>query len=467
MKISFKIFVITYCLIMALTAVGGFWIINSLYNKELNRKIEETEQTMTMLTVYVSSLDGLPEQTYKKYSLLGFEHQIDTDDYNGMPPFVGNEKEWQAKNYLEGVISLYDGETVQGIAEKDDKYFVQVSRRIGDDYMTVYGSLEGVFGSREANYDLYRKTILVASVVVAIILFIFSYYITRPIAKITKAAEQISAGDYSVRVNESYRAMRSSEVQSLGVTLNEMASRTEDYIAALQNEARKQEDFVGNFTHEIKTPLTSIIGYADLLRSSEISQEKQYEYSNFIYREGKRLEQMSFHLLDLIVMGKTDFEMSRVSIAQVFKQLQAEAVFIEKKHDISIVINYDRGYVIAEPTLLIALLVNLLDNAGKASKKGSKVIVIGVKEENAYRLCVSDEGRGIPADQIDKIVEPFYMVDKSRARKQGGAGLGLALCNRIANIHGSKLNIVSTVDVGTDISITIPCAEDKEEFEDA
>lgn len=467
MKISFKIFVITYCLLMVMTAVGGFLIIDRLYNKELDRKVEETEQTMTMLTVYMSSIEALPEQTYKKYSLLGFERQMNTTDSSGMPPFVGTEEEWKNKNMLSSVETLCDGQSVKGIVQQEDMYFIQISRRFGDNYLSVFGSLDEVFQSRADNYDMYRKIILISSIVVAIILFGFSYYITRPITKITRAAEKISAGDYSVRVNESYRAMRSSEVQSLGMALNEMASRTEDYIEALQNEARKQEDFVGNFTHEIKTPLTSIIGYADLLRSGTISQDKQYEYSNFIYREGKRLEQMSFHLLDLIVMGKSDFEMVRVSVGQLFKQLQAEAVFIEKKYDISIMINYDRGYIIAEPTLLIAMLVNLLDNAGKASEKGSKVIVIGAMEKDKYRICVSDEGRGIPEDQIDKIIEPFYMVDKSRARKQGGAGLGLALCSRIADIHNSKLNIVSTVDVGTDISITLSCATDNEELEHA
>lgn len=462
MKISIKIFVITYCLLMVMTAVGGFLIIDGLYNKELKQNIEETEKTMNMLTVYISSIEGLPEQTYKRYSMLGFEQQMNVNDDSGMPPFVGTEDEWKAKNYLFSVGELYDGETVKGIVQKDNQYLVQISRRIGEDYLSVYGSLDEVFESRKANYAIYRKVILIASVVVAIIMFVFSNYIARPITIITRAAEKISAGDYSIRVNESYHAMRSSEVQSLGITLNELASRTEKYIDALQEEARKQEDFVGNFTHEIKTPLTSIIGYADLLRAGTVDQKKQYEYSNFIYREGKRLEQMSFHLLDLIVMGKTDFDLVRISVGQITKQLEAEARFIEKKYNISVVINFDRAHITAEPTLLIALLVNLLDNAGKASKKDGKVVVVGAKEDAVYRIGISDEGCGIPEDQLDKIIEPFYMVDKSRARKQGGAGLGLALCKRIADIHGSSLNIVSTVDVGTDISITIPCAGEKE-----
>ncbi len=465
MKISFKIFIMTYCLLMVLTAVGGFLIINNLYHSEYEQKVSETERTMNMLTIYISSIEDVPEQTYKKYSLAGFERQIGMTNNGEMTPFVGDYEMWEEKNRFSSVTDLKNGETVLGVVTVDGEQTLQISRRLDDYYLIVYGSLRDVFARRESNYQLYRKLILASSVVVAVILLVFSSFITRPISKITKAAEQISAGDYSVRVDESYRAMRSCEVQSLGITLNELASRTEDYIGALQNEARKQEDFVGNFTHEIKTPLTSIIGYADLLRSGNISQDKQYEYSNFIYREGKRLEQMSFHLLDLIVMDKADFELSRISIGSIFKQLQSEAVFIEKKYSISIVFRFDKAHVMAEPALLIAMLINLLDNAGKASQAGGKVMVIGVHEDKKYRICVSDEGYGIPEDQIDKIKEPFYMVDKSRARKQGGAGLGLALCTRIAKIHNSELNIVSTVGVGTDISVTISCAEDNKEIE--
>lgn len=465
MKISFKIFVITYCLIMALTAVGGFVLINSLYRSELNQKVEETEKNLKMLIAYVAVLDELPNQDYASVSLSSLRKQMNTTGSSETMPFIGEYNDWLQNNKISEIKNLDDGQVVTGISVKSEGAFVQVSGRRDDTYITAYGSLDKVLANRDRNYSLYRRIIIISSIVVGIILLIFTSYITYPIKKITKAADLISAGDYSVRVNDSYRSMRSVEVQRMGETLNQLASSTEDYIEALQNEARKQEDFVGNFTHEIKTPLTSIIGYADLLRAGSISQEKQYEYSNFIYREGKRLEQMSFHLLDLIVMGKTDFEMSRISVGQLFKQLQSEAVFIEKKYNVEIILNHEKAYIIGEPTLLIAMLVNLIDNAAKASKAGDKIIVIGAKDSESYSFCVSDQGRGIPEDQIDKITEPFYMVDKSRARKQGGAGLGLALCNRIAEIHNSKLFITSMVGEGTDISFKVLCEKDAKEEE--
>lgn len=100
------------------------------------------------------------------------------------------------------------------------------------------------------------------------------------------------------------------------------------------------------------------------------------------------------------------------------------------------------------------LLYNLIDNARKASDEGSVIHVLGTKIENSYMLCISDEGCGIPQEVLQRITEPFYMVDKSRARADGGAGLGLALCEKIARLHGTRLRFESDLGKGTQVSIT-------------
>lgn len=108
------------------------------------------------------------------------------------------------------------------------------------------------------------------------------------------------------------------------------------------------------------------------------------------------------------------------------------------------------------------LLYNLIDNACKASEPGSEIFLTGEHIDGFYRLSVRDCGRGIPAEEISKITEPFYMVDKSRSRKQNGAGLGLALCQEIAMIHGDSLHIQSQLGQGTCISFSVkevPCDE--------
>ena len=112
------------------------------------------------------------------------------------------------------------------------------------------------------------------------------------------------------------------------------------------------------------------------------------------------------------------------------------------------------------------LLYNLIDNACKARESGQPVTLTGYVDSDRYRFCVTDSGCGIAEDDLAKITEPFYMVDKSRSRSMGGAGLGLSICNEIAKLHGSTLEIVSEVGKGTDISFTVSLADNSEESED-
>ena len=109
-----------------------------------------------------------------------------------------------------------------------------------------------------------------------------------------------------------------------------------------------------------------------------------------------------------------------------------------------------------EQSLFITAIINFIDNACKASKKGNAVKVKGEKCEEMYKISVIDEGRGIPDTQLDKIMEPFYMVDKSRARKQGGAGIGLAICKQVAKLHGGYINVASIEGEGTTIFMCVP-----------
>ena len=136
-------------------------------------------------------------------------------------------------------------------------------------------------------------------------------------------------------------------------------------------------------------------------------------------------------------------------------------MFVGKKYNIDIDVSYEDAELFIEPSLLIAAVVNLTDNACKASDENAIVRIKGTRLDKTYKITVSDNGCGIPDDEIAKIIEPFYMVDKSRARKQGGAGLGLALCVKIADIHGGTLDIESEVGKGTDVTITIPLFADK------
>ena len=127
--------------------------------------------------------------------------------------------------------------------------------------------------------------------------------------------------------------------------------------------------------------------------------------------------------------------------------------------------SYEKHTVLVEKDLIITVLINLLDNAVKASEPGSRIEIFGKKEEDGYRFGVKDYGVGIPAEEVQKITKAFYMVDKSRSRSKNGAGLGLALCAEILTLHESRLCIDSTPGQGTTMSFLIQSDRKEEQHE--
>ena len=298
-------------------------------------------------------------------------------------------------------------------------------------------------------FAVYRRVILAMLACSSIVMFLICTWLAKPIRLLTGATRRMAQGDYSYRA----RKVSSDELGQLTVDFNSMANVLEDTIGELQEAVRSREDFIAAFAHELKTPLTSIIGYADLLRSRKLDEEKHFLSSNYIYTEGKRLENMSFRLLDIIVTKREAIDPQPVAAKVLFQYLKD--MFAGNKEQ-RIRFAFGSGTVYAEANLLKSVLLNLVDNACKASSEGGLVEVLGRRLEDAYAFQVKDYGVGIPEEELMKVTEAFYMVDKSRSRSRNGAGLGLALCVEILRLHGSELEIESRMGEGTCISFVIP-----------
>ena len=227
----------------------------------------------------------------------------------------------------------------------------------------------------------------------------------------------------------------------------------EKALASLEDAAEKREEFIASFAHELKTPLTAIIGYADMLRSKDMAPKPRFTAAGYIFSEGRRLEALSLKLMDIIVAGKSDFERRRMDAGYFIRDVAAVSVPSTGGDGLTLDMRWDRGEVAIEPDLFKTLLINLVDNARKASRKGQKVELYGKREEGGYAFYVKDYGRGMNPEEIEKITEPFYVIDKSRSRSQNGAGLGLAICQRIAELHGSKLEYESSPGKGTTVRV--------------
>ena len=177
--------------------------------------------------------------------------------------------------------------------------------------------------------------------------------------------------------------------------------------------------------------------------------------ANYIFNEGKRLEALSLKLLELMVLNRQDFERRRVNPRLLIEEIAGLMQPVMEKNQMTLRAAAQNSIVLIEPDLFKTLLVNLIDNARKASQEGGVIELLGKIDGRDYVFCVKDHGRGIPPEEIRKITEAFYMVDKSRARAQNGAGLGLALGDKIARMHGSRLEFRSIVGTGTIVCVRV------------
>lgn len=329
-------------------------------------------------------------------------------------------------------------------------------------YLAVHYNADDLMNLRE---EQVHSVILLHSITVAVctaVMLIVAWITSKPLVRLKRFTGIIGKGNYSRRA----KVTTLDEIGDLTVAFNEMAGAIEQQVTELEGSAKQQKDFVASFSHELKTPMTSIIGYADMLRSSELDEEDAFMAANFIYSEGKRLEAMSLKLMDLVVLDKNDFKLIRGYARRVLGHVVAVVTPMLEKAELQFYYEIEQQMILYEKDLLLTLVTNIVDNARKASSPGKRIWLTGRKVDKRYRIEVRDEGIGIPKEELSRITEAFYMVDKSRARAQHGAGLGLAIANRIALLHGDSLHFESERGKGTTVWFEVDIASRERRSDD-
>ena len=352
-----------------------------------------------------------------------------------------------------------EGGCLWRIFQQEEAYYLQVARAFtaGEDRYTLETTrdVSGLFAARQAQFATLRWVMAAAQLGGALLMGLLSYGVTRPVRQLSAAARRMARGEYAQRV----KVRGHDEIGELTENFDAMAQALEEKIQALEQVARQREEFVASFAHELKTPLTAMIGYADMIRSQQMDPEKAFRAANYIFTEGRRLESLSLKLLELTVMRRQDFSFRWTSTVWLIEGIQGFLEPVMEQYGMRLVCTVEEAGVYVDPDLIKTLLMNLVDNARKASESGSEIDIHGGREASGYRVTVTDHGRGIPQEELSKITEAFYMVDKSRARAQNGAGLGLALCQQIAEAHQTKLEFASRLGEGTQVSIVLRMAQ--------
>lgn len=452
MKLSFKFFCIAYLVVLLSTGLGGSYIIKNINDTLWNTQVERVnvavnyaaDSFMAFADVSYNEISG----SQKNDAIRQIKSTLDSS--------VSDIDIYTSKTVNSQYTSMNENECTATFVKKENRLLMESVCKLNigseDYYLFVYSDFTEIQNQRDLFWSRYGIVVICISVISGLLLFALARKITKPLNKLTKIADEIARGNYGKKVEITGLDY---EISTLSESINSMSSAIEQKIKEIREELEKRNIFVADFTHEMKTPMTTIIGYAQMLRSYDLDKMEKDQAAEAIYNEAKRLEKLSLQLLELYVYQNENVEMERIDLFEVGEQLKATLKYLSEKYDVKFSIDFEKEIVSANSVLFLSLLYNLADNAFKASKPQTSIRIYSKTTSAAVEIYVADEGRGIAKENIKLLTEPFYREDKSRSRKLGGAGLGLALCKEIARIHSTELNFESEKNKGTTVSFSL------------
>lgn len=472
MKFADKLFFAIVALLALIFTVFGMWMLQSNFTRLLDRELErgnsESRVFHFLFEMGYRSAEEYGDDYAVDRTMESISHSVERDgsrcyvlrmdgsfyygwDYAESQGLTGDIKE---------LVAQLGGENTYGycVRRVGESYYMLTATLVdvaaSPLYLGMCRELTEIYDDRQALLNQYRLALVILLLAGGAGIYLLSRYITWPIRNLDKLAGRIADGDYEIRSHNK----SNDEIGELARNFNRMADQLVDQMEEKAKEARQKEDFTAAFAHELKTPLTSIIGYADMLNSIDLSEEEKRDAYFYIFSQGKRLESLSHKLLELVSIENSSMSFREVSAKSLESNIRTTMRPIWRQRNIRGKVDMDRGVIYGDEELLLSLFYNLLDNAVKAmdDEREGLILFKGTAYKDGYEVKVVDNGRGIPAEEIGRITEAFYMVDKSRSRKEGGAGIGMALCQRIVQIHKAVLKINSTFGEGTVMQIRFP-----------
>jgi signal transduction histidine kinase len=416
------------------------------WDARLNAEVLVTARRLTSLSTERQQelLGRLDEAAQARVLWLDRMGQVRMDSRPGAPPLPSEilERLQTAQAPPEGLVRTGDGWWLYRAFPLQDAGWLLFSapRPIARLLQAVVESLLGPFLQAGA-------VALALSIGLA---YLVSRSVSAPLRQISDAAKAVAVGDFDHQIQPS----GPDEVQSLALAFDEMTRRVEASHQA-------QRDFVANVSHELKTPLTSIQGFAQaLMDGTADNEEAQQKAANIIYEESDRLRRLVDDLLDLARMDAEQAVFMRrpVDLNALIQRVVDGLGVTAKERGVELVgLQQSLPPVIGDGDRLAQVLTNLIDNAIKHSRSGGQVRVEGQADQQWLVIRVIDQGQGIPPDELSRIFERFYQLDKARSGGRGrGAGLGLAISREIIRAHGGELTAESQMGVGSSFTIRLP-----------
>lgn len=451
MKLSLKFFCIAYIITLLSAGLGGFFII-----KSVNDAVWQAQTDRVSAAAYYAA-DSFAALSESVFIETNTEMRELTQQIKSVLDSVINElKIYTTQTVGDKYADLKDNEGLSLFFEGGGRIYMESVCRVKSGaevyYVAVRSDFTEINNQQRRFWSLYGVTVFTISAVSGLLLFFSAKKITSPLKRLARASDEIARGNYGKTVDIKGS---DNEISALSKSFNTMSLAVEQNIKEIKEEAERRDRFVADFSHELKTPMTAIIGYAQLLDSYELEPHERKSAAETVYKEAKRLEKLSRQMLDLYVLRNESVEFEEIGLSKIGEQLKTTLEFLSEKYRVPFSVELGSETVLANRELLLSLLYNLADNAFKASEPESPIEIYSDLEDGSVKITVRDHGRGIEKESIALITEPFYREDKSRSRAWGGAGLGLSLCKEIAEIHGTSLCFESEKGKGTAVSFAL------------
>lgn len=325
-------------------------------------------------------------------------------------------------------------------------------------YVVIHNLLSGIEDYRNQIFLISIITVGIVFLLSLAILIVFTDVVYIPLKKITKATEEYAEGNFKYELSVD----KDDEIGYLAASLNYMAGE-------LSNFEDNQKKFIANVSHDFRSPLTSIKGYIQAMVDGTIPPEMYEKYLGIVLNETERLTKLTNSMLTLnnlnikgLNLDMTDFDINKVIRDTV---ATFEVICTGKKISIQLVLTGEEMLVHADMGKIQQVLYNLIDNAIKFSHVDSTIKIETTEKNEKVFVSIKDTGIGIPKENLKHIFDRFYKSDYSRGKDKKGTGLGLAITKEVINAHKENINVISTVDVGTEFIFTLSKSKNSDESE--
>ena len=319
-----------------------------------------------------------------------------------------------------------------------------------DDFYDLWQSLKLVFGIIS----------LCCSGVLAVVLYLLLYEMTTPLQRLTQSVKRMQKGESWQEVEVEGH----DDIADLTRSFNEMGAEIESQMTQLQRESKTKQQLVDDLAHELRTPLTAIYGYAEYLQKAPYSEEEKIDALDYIMSESKRLSHMGQELLTMAIFREDDVNAELIDSESLAKDVTNLMQNSLQEKRLKLKKNIRPVQFEGDKAMIVCLLRNLIENAARASDSGARIwLTIDKLDEKTVYMRIKDEGIGMEAGDLERITDAFYRVDKARSRSNGGAGIGLNLCDLIVKKHAGTMQFESTPNQGTTVTVLLPMQIERNE----